>query len=414
MATIRHAIEQKIPVTCDLQVSSKCRKAWQVTRKTLKQTQARNNGKIICLYCSRASNFTGRTNPNCRYEGLDDHLFDDIDSEAKAYLLGWIASDGSIRKGSITIAIHTDDTHTLSRLRDIVSKEILIKKKKGRPIACLEINSTRIQEMVCQALDIEPGKKDRTVGFPKLKSDELTWAFIRGYFDGDGSIRTPALGRIGCSIASQSDKLRNGIKEFCRIKCSDYGDKLEWNNNNALDFLHKIYQGANYYLPRKRDLYIDIATWVPSFSGGNNFGRLEKFRWVKTDPRAQAPFKERASDSGYDLTLIEKVGQRGHIELYTTGIKIQPDYGWYFDLIPRSSIIKTGYMVANSIGVIDRTFVGPIIVPLVKMDLSVEDLVLPTRIVQIIPRPIIHVEWVLVEELDSTERGDGGFGSTSK
>src|SRR5262245_27292800 len=130
MATSRHAIEQKISVTCDLQVSLKCRKAWQVTRKTFKQTQDRNNGKIICLYCSRASKATGRTNPNRHYNGLDDHLLDDIDSEAKAYLLGWIASDGSIRKGNITIAIHTDDAHTLSRLRDIVSKEILIEKKK--------------------------------------------------------------------------------------------------------------------------------------------------------------------------------------------------------------------------------------------------------------------------------------------
>jgi deoxyuridine 5'-triphosphate nucleotidohydrolase len=413
MATSGHAIEQKIHVTCALQVSSKCRKAWQVSRKTLKQTQARNNGKIICLYCSRTSKFTGRTNPNCRYKEVDDHLFDDIDSEAKAYLLGWIGSDGAIKKGSITIAIHTDDTHTLSKLRDIVSKEILIKKKKDRPIAYFEINSTRIQEMVCQALDIEPGKKDRTVGFPKLKSDELTWAFIRGYFDGDGSINTPALGRIACSIASQSDKLRNGIKGFCQIKCSDYGDKLEWHSNNALDFLHKIYQGANYYLTRKRELYFDIATWVPSLRG-RNFGRLEKFRWVKTDTRAQAPFKERASDSGYDLTLIEKVGQHGHIELYTTGIKIQPDYGWYFDLMPRSSIIKTGYLMANSVGVIDRTYVGPIIVPLVKIDPSGEDLALPARIVQIVPRPIIHVEWDLVEDLDSSGRGEGGFGSTGK
>src|SRR5262249_48320028 len=147
---------------------------------------------------------------------------------AKAYLLGWIASDGSIRKGSITLAIHIDDAHTLSRLRDIVSKEILIKKKKNHPIVYFDINSIRIQEMVCRALGIEPGKKDRTAGFPSLGSDELTWAFIRGYFDGDGSIRTPALGRIGCGIASQSDRLRNGVKEFCRIKCSDYGDKLEW------------------------------------------------------------------------------------------------------------------------------------------------------------------------------------------
>ncbi len=407
-------MEQKIPVTCALQVSPKCKKTWEITSRAFRQGKKRNDGKIICLYCSRAFKFTGRTNPNCRYQRLDDKLFDRVDNEAKAYLLGWIASDGSIRKGSIVIAIHSDDTHTLARLRDIVDKELPIKKKKNRPISYFEISSSQMQERVCQLLEIEPGKKDRTVGFPKLDSDELYWAFIRGYFDGDGSISSPALGRIRCNIASQSDKLRNGIKEFCQIKCSDYGDKLEWNNNHALDFLHKIYHGASYYLPRKHDLYIDVATWVPSLSGGGNHGRLQRFRWVKTDPRAQAPYKERASDSGYDLTLIGKIGQHGPIELYTTGIKIQPDYGWYFDVVPRSSIIKTGYGMANSVGVIDRTYVGPIIVPLVKIDPSGEDLALPARIIQIIPRPIIHVEWVLVEDLDQTERGDGGFGSTGK
>ena len=100
--------------------------------------------------------------------------------------------------------------------------------------------------------------------------------------------------------------------------------------------------------------------------------------------------------------------------LYDTGIKVQPAFGWYFDLVPRSSISKTGYMLANSIGVIDRTYVGPVLVPLRKVDPHAPDLELPARLVQIIPRPIVHIQWEEVEALDETARGAGGFGSTGQ
>jgi deoxyuridine 5'-triphosphate nucleotidohydrolase len=188
--------------------------------------------------------------------------------------------------------------------------------------------------------------------------------------------------------------------------------RLEWNGNAALDFLARLYDGAAIYLPRKRDLYLDWCTWVPSLSGTGRYGREDLFRWLKTRPDAVAPSKERASDSGFDLVLLEPYKVLGDVTLFDTGIKIQPAYGWYFDLVPRSSISKTGYMLANSVGVIDRTYVGPVLVALRKVDPSAPDLELPSRLVQIIPRPIIHVQFVEVDSLDETERGVGGFGSS--
>ena len=52
-------------------------------------------------------------------------------------------------------------------------------------------------------------------------------------------------------------------------------------------------------------------------------------------------------------------------------------------LVPRSSISKTGYMLANSVGVIDRTYTGNVLVPLIKVDKSMPDLILPARVVQL-------------------------------
>jgi dUTP pyrophosphatase len=91
---------------------------------------------------------------------------------------------------------------------------------------------------------------------------------------------------------------------------------------------------------------------------------------------------------------------------------VQPAFGWYFDVVPRSSISKSGYMLANSVGVIDRGYTGEILVPLIKIDPSAPDLKLPARLVQMIPRQIIAAELVEVEAFDETVRGSSGFGST--
>src|SRR6476469_1999984 len=107
-------IESKIWAECDSRTSHKCRVRWLVSARLLRRTKARNNDKNICVYCSRAIKSTGRNNPNCKYKSLDDCFFDNVDTEEKAYFLGWIASDGSISKnGSINIFVQKKDAGIL-------------------------------------------------------------------------------------------------------------------------------------------------------------------------------------------------------------------------------------------------------------------------------------------------------------
>ncbi|MCH2111008.1 MAG: dUTP diphosphatase, partial [Polyangiaceae bacterium] len=98
--------------------------------------------------------------------------------------------------------------------------------------------------------------------------------------------------------------------------------------------------------------------------------------------------------------------------LYGTGLIVEPPYGWYFDVVPRSSIIKTGYLLANSVGVIDRSYRGELMIPLLKIDPKAPEISLPRRIAQLIPRPIVHMPVAEVQQLGATQRGNGGFGST--
>lgn len=382
---------------------SKCGLDRELTRET--------KGLSNCMKCR---DFLGENNPNHKYE-IDYSMFKNIDTEEKAYLLGWIGSNGSISKNSITLAISINDEHILTQLRNMINSSIPIVKKEN--LLSFTINSQEIVNDVCSLFNVPPGKKSDTVKPPVLES-HLERHFWRGYFDGDGTVNKPGNENYPkASVTSNSSDMRKGLEIFSGSSSCSNSDKtnaIYWSGNSCLDFLERLYGNATIYLGRKRDLYLDWTVWVPSLSGTGNYGNALEFRFNKTRKDAIAPSKVRASDAGYDLTLLEKVKSFGDVDLYDTGIKVKPTYGWYFDLVPRSSISKTGYMLANSIGVIDRTYVGNILVALRKVDSTAPDLELPIKLVQLIPRPITHFQVIEVDSLDETTRGDGGFGSTGR
>lgn len=404
-----------INVLCDYGISNKCRGQMQKQYRTILKDRDNNNGKDICMYCSRTIKNSGNGNPNKKYI-FDDNYFEDINSEVKAYILGLIASDGHVGKGHIAISLHEKDKAILSRIKEEICSDLPLAHHKNTSQIVLNLCSTKMTQDVCFHLGIPPGKKSHTVKFPELLPYQLQMAFVRGFFDGDGFVAQPNTYTAypKCSIATSSPDMREDIFNSVGIKGHIGKVSIEYSGSNALDFLHTIYEDSKIYMPRKRDLYLDWATWVPSLSGGGSYGREPLFKWNKGDKRAVPPFKTRASDSGYDLELLTLVETIGEIELWDTGIKVHPKYGWYFDLYPRSSIIKSGYILANSIGVIDRSYTGTIKVPLYKIDKSKPDAKMGDRLVQIIPKMIVHGNSEEVDEFEETERGGNGFGSSGR
>jgi len=83
----------------------------------------------------------------------------------------------------------------------------------------------------------------------------------------------------------------------------------------------------------------------------------------------------------------------------------------YF-LYPRSSISKTPLMLANSVGIIDANYRGEIIAALRCME-SKYTVSQGTRLVQICAPNLGKIRVELVDSLDETDRGSGGFGSTN-
>lgn len=101
--------------------------------------------------------------------------------------------------------------------------------------------------------------------------------------------------------------------------------------------------------------------------------------------------------------------------LIPTGLYIALPEGYEAQSRPRSGLaIKHGITVLNSPGTIDADYRGELKVILVNLSDQPFEVVPGERIAQMVIARHEHVEWEEVDQLDATERGTGGFGSTGK
>lgn len=138
-----------------------------------------------------------------------------------------------------------------------------------------------------------------------------------------------------------------------------------------------------------------------------------KIKFKKLDELAQIPTKAHEADAGFDLTATE-CARIGELLCVRTGLAVSIPHGYVGLLFPRSSIYKTGNSFANSVGVVDSGYTGEIYVNLYQHSMGRMEYKVGDRVCQLIIIPIPKIEFEEVEELDETERGDGGFGSTGR
>lgn len=120
--------------------------------------------------------------------------------------------------------------------------------------------------------------------------------------------------------------------------------------------------------------------------------------------------------AGMDLTaaLEEAIEiDAGERMLIPTGLSIALPAGYEAQVRPRSGLaLKYGVTVLNSPGTIDADYRGEIGVILANMGNAPFTIERGMRIAQMVIAKHATVEWEVAEELDETERGEGGFGST--
>jgi len=116
------------------------------------------------------------------------------------------------------------------------------------------------------------------------------------------------------------------------------------------------------------------------------------------------------ADSGFDLPCIQELECKGTTK-YNLGVKValyRDNMPSAFYLYPRSSISNTSLRLANSVGIIDRGYRGPMIACF-DGTASIKKF---QRLVQVCTPTLDPMRVQLVDSLDDTARGEGGFGST--
>lgn len=217
-----------------------------------------------------------------RKHKLQEDYFDTIDTEEKAYWLGFIVADGCVGKSShlykqpnrLSFNLSVKDIEQLEKLRFALgsSSKITTVIPKGtystNPISRFNVNSVHL----CASLS-KYGVAEQKTGnevLPDIPMD-LMRHFIRGFFDGDGSI-TSCSGRVTVNFTSNTDMLlqlrdflHNAIGTSNRISVYDQYEKqakmIQYGGQSDVRTIyHYLYDDATVYLERKYNKFTSLLS----------------------------------------------------------------------------------------------------------------------------------------------------------
>lgn len=139
-----------------------------------------------------------------------------------------------------------------------------------------------------------------------------------------------------------------------------------------------------------------------------------KVKVKKLHPQAVIPRYAKPNDAGLDLTVTSAERDRANPMKWNVGfgLAFEIPEGFVGLVFPRSSVHKTQCRLSNAVGVIDAGYRGEVRAVFDTFPTSDEVYNVGDRAAQIIIMPYPQVELEEADELSSTERGTGGYGST--
>lgn len=197
---------------------------------------------------------------------FDNTVFDCIDTEEKAYWLGFLYADGNVSStiNNVELSLSIADIDHLEKYRSFLKNISEIKIGKilggGKEFQRCRLSVTnkyfkkRLVELGCVP------NKSLTLKFPHeiFAYDALKYHFIRGYVDGDGSISFTKTGRLVLNVVGTKEFLSEILAIFPQF--SKLEKDRRWKHDtfyirccgdNADKILIKLYKNANIYLQRK-------------------------------------------------------------------------------------------------------------------------------------------------------------------
>ncbi len=191
-------------------------------------------------------------------------FFDEVDSEAKAYFLGFLYADGYNTGGNgcynVKLALHEKDVSILEKFSAMIksNRPLIYSEQKRQYTLRLssKLLSERLTELGCHRA------KSFTLTFPVWLSKSLLRHFVRGYMDGDGWIakreRWYTAGAIGSTAFIE--KMSEIISRECGVDSPIKAYKTKGISTFEIsgkirvsEFLRWLYKGATIYLDRKQE-----------------------------------------------------------------------------------------------------------------------------------------------------------------
>lgn len=225
--------------------------------------------------------------------------------------------------------------------------------------------------------------------------------FLLGVYDRYGNINL----NFECCIDCENVKLINEIIKYIKIPFDFSSNCLVFKNSNCIDFIGKLYNDSKEKLfdrNKMKQFYNIVQNDIPTIE----FSLIHEM--------ARPPNKVRMSDAGYDISIIKfHKSINSTTNMYSTGIKLSIPNGYYIKLVPRSSLPKYGYMLSNSIGIIDQGYTGEILVQLTQICDDPKKIEFPFKCCQLILEKQYYAQFKEKNTiLDNTARNTEGFGST--
>jgi|SaaInlV_125m_DNA_1040241.scaffolds.fasta_scaffold11756_3 deoxyuridine 5'-triphosphate nucleotidohydrolase len=328
-----------------------------------------------------------------------------IDSELKAYNLGNILFNIKevfiVDKVCNKIQVYTGGSDELCRSLNIT---------QNVADDYITIDSIEVISDIGKYFDTNDFNDHTNIDFGKflkICDKKYTIGFLRAFYEKNGKI-SEIDGKSTCVITCYNNE---NITYF-----ADYFN-VPYISSNMFNLYKITYTGVN-ILDIVGAIYINhTSSNTTPYSDFKKLINNEKpsIKYIKMHEIAVEPAKANYSDVGYDLTAIgiqKKINKK--TILCNTGIKLDIPIGYYVEIVPRSSIIKSGYMLGNSIGIIDCSYKGELFIALVKIDDESPDIVFPFKCCQLIVRKQVFPDMLLISDMEESKRGSGGFGSSDK
>lgn len=213
-------------------------------------------------------------------------------------------------------------------------------------------------------------------------------------------------------LESYLELIKYYVNTYCIIDVDNNNSfmanvKIRFTGINVLECLNSVYcdmsEFNNYLIDLESTKYYQYKMILCEL---NNSLSIPNIKYTSD---CNISFKH-FSDVGCDLSIVKllNVNEDLMIYKYDTGVAFQFPPNIYGEIVVRSKMANTGWSLTNSVGIIDSSYTGNVIVALQKKNYTVKDIELPCSCMQILFKQKIYIHLQQIDKIQKTTRSDSG------